>query len=123
MSNLTLTKAKLISGMWEGILETADTTPEVAVTHLEQEVSGVQLRQGKEDNTWLLQVPIPSEAISDGIQTILIKDQKSQRVLEKITIIAGEALGDDVRAEVDLLRAELDMLKRAFRKHCLETMN
>jgi hypothetical protein len=29
---------------------------------------------------------------------------------------------DDLRAEVDLLRAELDMLKRAFRRHCLETM-
>jgi hypothetical protein len=28
---------------------------------------------------------------------------------------------DDLRAEVDLLRAELDMLKRAFRRHCLET--
>ena len=25
-------------------------------------------------------------------------------------------------AEVELLRAELDMLKRAFRLHCLETM-
>jgi hypothetical protein len=26
-----------------------------------------------------------------------------------------------LRAEVDLLRAELDMLKRAFRRHCVET--
>ena len=35
--------------------------------------------------------------------------------------IAGEAVSDDLRAEVELLRAELDMLKRAFRRHCLET--
>ena len=36
-------------------------------------------------------------------------------------MITGEPLGDDIRAEVELLRAELDMLKRAFRRHCLET--
>jgi hypothetical protein len=42
-------------------------------------------------------------------------------VLEKFTLIAGDVLGDDIRAEVDLLRAELDMLKRAFRRHCVET--
>ena len=37
------------------------------------------------------------------------------------TIVTGVAMEDDVRAEIDLLRAELDMLKRAFRRHCLET--
>ena len=36
------------------------------------------------------------------------------------TIIAGEVLDEDVRAEVMLLRAELDMLKRAFRRHCAD---
>ena len=44
-----------------------------------------------------------------------------EEVLGSFTLIAGEALGDDLRAEVSLLRAELDMLKRAFRRHCLET--
>jgi hypothetical protein len=37
-------------------------------------------------------------------------------------IVTGEPLDDDIRAELDLLRAELEMLKRAFRRHCLETM-
>ena len=68
-------------------------------------------------------MPIPAEAIADGVQTILISDKANQEVLDKITVIAGEALGDDLRAEVDLLRAELDLLKRAFRRHCLETMS
>jgi hypothetical protein len=36
--------------------------------------------------------------------------------------MAGEVLSDDFRSEVSLLRAELDLLKRAFRRHCLETM-
>ena len=37
-------------------------------------------------------------------------------------LMSGDALSYDIRAEVTLLREELDMLKRAFRRHCLETM-
>ncbi len=122
MSDLTLTKTKLRSGIWQGVLEGAEAEPEISVTHLEQEVAGTQMTAGKETNTWLLQVPIPAEAIADGVQTILISDRADHEVLEKITLIAGEALGDDLRAEVDLLRAELDMLKRAFRRHCLDSI-
>lgn len=123
MTDLTLTKTRLRSGVWQGLVEGAETEPEISVTHLEQEVPDTQLTAGKETNTWVLQVPIPAEAIADGVQTILISDKANQEVLDKITLIAGEALGDDLRAEVDLLRAELDLLKRAFRRHCLETMN
>ena len=35
---------------------------------------------------------------------------------------AGVAMEDDLRAEVDLQRTKLDLLKRAFRRHCLGTM-
>ena len=41
--------------------------------------------------------------------------------LDSISIITGEVLSDDIRAEMNLLRAELDMLKKAFRRHCIET--
>ena len=37
-------------------------------------------------------------------------------------MITGEPVEDDLRGEIDLLRAELDMLKRAFRRHCIDTM-
>lgn len=41
--------------------------------------------------------------------------------LGHFTLITGVALGDDIRVEMELLRAELDMLKRAIRRHCVET--
>ena len=69
----------------------------------------------------MLRVPIPAELLSDGVQTFLIRDTDSGETLESFSILAGEALADDIRAEVELLREELDMLKRAFRRHCLET--
>jgi hypothetical protein len=42
-------------------------------------------------------------------------------VLASFAFLAGDALSEDIRAEMDLLRDELDMLKRAFRRHCVET--
>lgn len=43
------------------------------------------------------------------------------QALGDFSIIAGDAAGEDIRAEMALLRAELDMLKRSFRRHCRET--
>lgn len=125
MSNWMLTKTRLSQGVWEGILSrdsTATTPPEVRVTYEDDPVDGIEIKEDTVQGQWVLRVPIPKDAIADGVQTLLILDTASGDLLEKITIIAGEALADDIRAEMGLLRAELDMLKRAFRRHCVETM-
>ena len=125
MSELTLTKTRLFEGVWEGVLTSAATRrdqPQIEVTHLEKRLPGVVLAEGPEQGYWVLRVPIPVEALSDGMQTFLIRDAQSGDTLDSFVILAGEALADDIRAEVALLREELDMLKRAFRRHCLETM-
>ena len=70
---------------------------------------------------WAIRIAIPAEALSEGVQTFLIRDKPSGETLAHFTVITGVAMADDLRAEVDLLRAELDMLKRAFRRHCVET--
>lgn len=41
--------------------------------------------------------------------------------LARFTLVAGQALEEDIRAELNLLRAELDLLKRAFQRHCRES--
>jgi len=53
--------------------------------------------------------------LSDGLQTVVL--QADGEVLTKVTILAGAPLQDDLRAEIGLLRAELDLLKRAFQRH------
>lgn len=118
MSDLTLIKAELRHGIWEGILSGASKQPEIEVRYLDQIVPDVTL--SAEGDDWRLRVPIPPVAIADGVQTVLVRDLTGQRTLTRITLIAGSALEDDLRAEVDLLRAELDLLKRAFRQHCAE---
>ena len=123
MSNLVLTKTKLQQGRWEGILSgaTASNAPELSVTHQGTHVQDVSVTEISDTDTYAVAIPIPVEAIADGMQTLLVQDASDDTKLATITLMAGEALGDDLQVEVDLLRAELDMLKRAFRRHCLET--
>jgi hypothetical protein len=122
MSTLTLTPTKMRQGVWQGLLhQSGSGVPQIKVTHLNIEVPDVQVTENEAEGHWLLQVPIPAGAIADGVQVFVIADGIDGEKLGDFTIIAGEALGDDIRAEVELLRAELDMLKRAFRRHCVET--
>lgn len=123
MTDLVLTKTKLRQGIWEGLLTGASSqdAPKLNVVHQGTQVPDVTVTALEDKSGFSVRIPIPQEAIADGMQTILVSDADLDEKLAAITLMAGEALGDDMRVEVDLLRAELDMLKRAFRRHCLET--
>lgn len=122
MSTLTLTATRMRRGVWEGVIDNAQSgVPQIRVTHLDQPVPDFDLIENTDAGHWVLKVPIPIDAIADGVQTFVITDQIDGEKLGHFTLIAGEALGDDMRVEMELLRAELDMLKRAFRRHCVET--
>ncbi len=122
MARIVLTKQRMQAGVWEGRITAeggGNIQPEVEVTHLETVVPGVEVREI--EGGWSLRVPVPAETIADGVQTYLIQERGTGARLGSFAIVAGEPLEEDLRAEIDLLRAELDMLKRAFRRHCLET--
>ena len=125
MSETRLTHTRTFEGVWEGVLlpgEGSSPVPQVRVTLRERPVKDVSLTEIEaRPGEWALRFPIPPEAISEGVQTFLIEDLISGDRLGSYTIVTGQALEDDFRAELDLLREELDMLKRAFRRHCLET--
>ncbi len=119
---LKLTKTRLTAGVWEGVLTGAGTrTPALTVSHHDLPVLGITLTQGPDKGSWFVHVPVPANQISDGIQTFVILDEATGETLSSFALLAGEGLAEDIRAEMDLLRAELDMLKRAFRRHCVET--
>jgi hypothetical protein len=123
MAERKLTKTRIQAGVWEGVLTGADSLPDIEVTHLAKPVAGATLREDPEvPGQYLVQVPIPAELLSEGVQTFVITDKASDERLESFTIVTGQAIEEDFRAEMELLRAELDMLKRAFRRHCVETM-
>lgn len=125
MSDLTLTATRLFEGTWEGVLTVSNATenyqPQIEVTHLGKVIEGVTVTEDSAQGYWVVRVPVPVALICDGVQTFLIADQSNGATLNSFTILAGEPLSDDIRVEMDLLRAELDMLKKAFRRHCVET--
>jgi len=125
MAELTLVKTRIQAGIWEGVLSGGLGTgeaPQIAVTHLNQPVTTVAVTPDTlSPGTWTVKIAIPPDSLSDGVQTFLISDPDTGKTLDSFTVVTGEPLEDDIRAELDLVRAELDMLKRAFRRHCVET--
>jgi hypothetical protein len=120
--DITLTQTRIRAGTWEGILTGPTLAPQLEVLHLGVPLIGVEANEipGKAGE-WAVQVPIPLQALTEGVQTFVIRDVRNGETLAHFTVITGVAMDDDLRAEIDLLRAELDLLKRAFRRHCVET--
>ncbi|WP_170506043.1 hypothetical protein [Ruegeria arenilitoris] len=111
MTQPTLTPIRFENGLWQGHLQ-AEVT--VEVLYLGEPLEDVRVTPA--DDGWALTVPVPVKALSDGVHCFVIVDAGSSEKLGDFTIIAGSPAADDLRAEVELLRAELDMLKRAFRR-------
>lgn len=126
MTELSLVRTRIQAGIWEGVLSSGLGTgevPEITVTHQERPVTSVAVTPDSENpGHWNVKIAIPPDLLSDGVQTFLIADAETGEKLDSFTILTGAPLEDDIRGELDLLRAELDMLKRAFRRHCAETL-
>lgn len=124
MTKLTLSKTRFRNGLWEGRIEGKPTyggRPMVEVRLFDTVLEDVNLAEGDRANVWTLAIPIPAHAVCEGVQTFVIFDTMEDIKLGEFTLIGGDPASDDIRAEIELLRAELDLLKRAFRRHCRET--
>lgn len=119
MSGPSLVRTSLRGGVWEGVLSGAAGAPALEVTHLDREIADVALAPLGEDR-WSVRIILPAEVLTEGLQTVLICDRATGARLDRITLLCGAPVDDDIRAEVDLLRAEIEMLKRAFRRHVAE---
>jgi hypothetical protein len=123
MSQYTLTKTGLSNGIYTATLagRASDAAPEVSIMFRDTPLQGVEVTAADSPGAWTLRARIPDSALSDGIQVFLVIDSASGARLGDFAVIAGDGADDALRTEVELLRAELDLLKRAFRRHCVET--
>ncbi|RYH01971.1 hypothetical protein EU805_12355 [Salipiger sp. IMCC34102] len=121
MTRLTLTKTTFSQGVWIGCLSgVAGEAPTLDLL-LDAERLGAPVVTAEGEGIFRVQVEIPADRLSDGVQTFVITTADDGTTLATISVVCGAPLADDIRAEIDLLRGELDMLKRAFRRHCVET--
>lgn len=122
MTDLTLTRTALSTGVYEAHLTLrSDRAIDIVARHDGQDVGDVCVTRNA-DASYHLKITLPATLMSQGIQTMLIIDKAAHEIIDSVTIRAGDNLDEDSQAELDFLRAELDMLKRAFRRHCAEQM-
>ena len=114
-----LSQTRIAHGVWEGVLTGGGEAPVVEALHDGMALPGVEVAALPGDQGHAVRVPLPGSILSEGVQTVLLR--LGGEVLTQITLIAGLPSDEDLRAEVSLLRAELELLKRAFRRHCAET--
>ncbi len=113
---LNLEETQIRECHWEGILtgDTDENPPKLIVICGDKHIGDPQVK-AIENGAWSVQFAIPPENINGGTQTFFI-GRPEEEPLFSFTIGAGETPDGQLQAEVALLRAELDMLKRAFRR-------
>lgn len=117
----TLTCTALEAGRYEGVLTGAGQT-EIEAIHRGKIIGIAQMSPHPEENGAIaISLQLPLDVVSDGVQVVGLRSTATGEVLDRITLMAGSALAEDIRGELVLLREELEMLKRAFRRHCTET--
>ena len=121
MNKPTIINAHIRAGVWQAeIAGDASPQPDVSASLQGNWLDDVQLHYNEIRGFWQITVPIPVATINDGIQTFVVHNAHGE-TLAHFSILAGDAATEDLRAEIDLLRSEMDILKAAFRRHCAET--
>ncbi|UXU73768.1 MULTISPECIES: hypothetical protein [unclassified Paracoccus (in: a-proteobacteria)] len=114
----------LAAGVWRGILRRSQPPGRLLLTHQQATLAEVSVNPAGQD-LWQIAVPLPADRLGDGMQTFLLVEEIASakpggrpalRTLAQMTLLAGTALDHDLRAEIALMRAELDLLKREFRR-------
>ena len=97
--------------------EDSGTSPAFSVELNGALVEGTRISAGPSDREWVIDIPIPKRAIGDGVYTFLFFVEGTSVPVGSFCISAGRVMEYDLQAEVALLREELEILKRAFRRH------
>lgn len=111
----TVAASRLEAGTWTLRLEGPPQPPEIEFLHRQRPLGPVTLR--REGGAWLVRIRLPRAILSDGLNSVQAAERASGAVLASLHVAAGAPVPEDMAAELALLRDELALLKRAFRRH------
>lgn len=108
----------LTGGLWSGRLIAEAPPGRVVLLHQGRVIAEAALTP--EEGGWMVSVSLPASVLTDGVQSLLLMAEDAQggasQQLDCLHLAAGTALDADIAAEIGLIRAELDLLKREFRR-------
>lgn len=111
-------------GVWQGILHRERAPDRVILTHHGETVAQARVTDGG-PKIWRIAVAIPADRLSDGVQTFILLEDHGEgseaprpgaERLAVLPVLAGAMLDEDIPAELALLKAEVELLKREFRR-------
>lgn len=114
-----VTGSRVQAGVWRLVAGPFDRPdpPALQALHLGVALPGLRMSPVPGDlGFWDVTLPVPAAVLSDRVQTILLRDAESGRTLARLSVAAGEALADDLAAEVAALRAEIEVIKAVLRR-------
>lgn len=111
----TVTASTLEDGVWTLRLEGGTTVPKIEVSHDHRSIRDVRVE--RDEGALIVTAELPREVLSDGLQSIHALDATNGTTLASLHVAAGRTVSRDMAAELSLLRDELDLLKKAFRRH------
>ncbi|RJE80769.1 hypothetical protein [Paracoccus sp. JM45] len=115
----------LKGGLWRGRLSHPQGAPAriILVQHGEVIAEGRMTPDG--DEASLVEMDLPREVLTDGLQTLLLRSDAGAageeadpdgEVLARMPLLAGRPLDDDLTTEITALRAEMELVKRELRR-------
>ncbi len=121
MDDETLVQVRLQGGRYEGVL-TATACEGLEAVHMGKVIAAAEVQPDPDrKGTFRVALDLPPTVLSEGVQVVAFRSTLSGAILGRISLMAGNALAEDIRSEMALMRDELEMLKQAFRRHCAET--
>ncbi|WP_347266261.1 hypothetical protein [Paracoccus sp. (in: a-proteobacteria)] len=114
----------LKGGIWQAEIRRDAAPGRLLLLHLGARVGTARVSD-LGGGRWRIEAAIPAQRLADGVQSFLLLEdegsgveplQPGARHLGSLTLVAGALLDDDLRAELSLMRAELDLLKRELRR-------
>ena len=117
--SLRIEPTRFAEGIWRALLSQPSDLkappPKIEVLLQRSPIRGVRVDPLNKENCYKLSVPIPAKAVGFGTYMPMFVEQGSSKVLSRMLLSGGDLNGEDLRAEMAELRAEIDLLKRLFR--------
>jgi hypothetical protein len=116
----TLARLRLSAGTWEGRLSgpAGAEPPALSATWNGVDIGEPRLAS-EAPGQWKATLILPTALISDGTHTLAIGPRGGDPLCLE-TLAFGDPLEADLRAELAALRTEVEVLKRALRRHLAE---
>ena len=112
---MKLVQTRIAGGAWHGILSACGSPPAIDLLGAGEVLCRARLMPAGAGQ-WRVVADIPPNRLHDGVQTFVLVRADTGARLCAFSIVAGLPVGDDIRAEIELLRAEVELLKRALRR-------